>query len=146
MWHGWRARGARQSWIPDLPTVPDLEDHPTPVPGLYVATTTAGDWLDRVVVHGLGNRGRAGLVIAPGGVLLVREGESDVWIARESISDVRLDRGLAQKVFEAGGVIVITWALGSAVLDTGFRADDPDAHIAAAHQIAELVGVTGGAK
>lgn len=137
MRRGWRNRAARQAWLGELPAVPELAcEHP--LAGLYVATTTAGDWLDRIAVHGLGNRCRAQLCLMPDGALLRREGEADLWLDRDAIRDVRLDRGLAQKVFEAGGVIVITWQLGSALLDTGFRADDPQEHVAAARELASL--------
>ena len=33
--------------------------------GQYVATTTAGDWLDRIAVHGLGIRTNAELSVHP---------------------------------------------------------------------------------
>ena len=146
MRRGWQARAARQS---DLPTPPSAPTDPAPVPaapvpGMYVATTRGGDLLDRVVVHGLGHRGRADLYVRSDGVLIDRVGEVPVWVPRESLHDVRLGSGQAQKAYEAGGLILISWRLGGYLLDTGFRADDPEAHVAAASALSALVTPLGG--
>lgn len=144
MAHGWRARAARQADLP-LPSAPPEEagGHRA-VDGLYVATTTSGDLLDRIVVHGLGHRGRAALSLSDAGVLLQRVGEVDLWIPREDLLDVRLGSGQAQKAFEAGGLILITWRLGDLEVDTGFRADDPQHHIETASAISALVPTSRG--
>lgn len=146
MRRGWRARGSRQADIPPPPGVPaevgapaDGEGLEPAVPGMYVATTTEGDLLDRIVVHGLGNRGRATLRVRADGVLLERTGEADLWIPRASLRAVRLGSGQAQKAFEAGGLILIAWQLGPRPVETGFRADDPDQHLAAARALSALV-------
>jgi hypothetical protein len=147
MRRGWLARGRRQGHIPAPPDVPAAvrADGPgvAPVAGMYVATTTSGDLLDRIVVHGLGNRGRAELFVRTDGVLVERTGEPTVWIPAESLRDVRLGSGQAQKAYEAGGLILITWQLGGLDVDTGFRADDPDLHIATASALSSLVHTTG---
>ncbi len=120
-----------------------------PIPGVagqYVATTTAGDLLDRIVAHGLGHRGRAVLRAGDAGVLIQRVGEVDLWIPRADLRDVRLGSGQAQKAFEAGGLILITWQLGDHEVDTGFRADDPDQHIATASALSALVPTAGGSR
>ena len=146
MRRGWRARAARQSDVPVPPGPPAWFDSGMPpgVPGTYVATTRSGDLLDRIVVHGLGHRGRAELHIGADGVLIDRVGEVPVWIPRESLTDVRLGSGQAQKAYEAGGLILVTWRLGEHLLDTGFRADDPEAHLAAATELSALVTPAGG--
>jgi len=144
MRRGWRARAARQA---DLPALPPVPEHPGPgggVPGLYVATTTADDLLDRIVVHGLGHRGRATLRVAPSGVLITRVGEPSIWIPVAALRAVRLGSGQAQKAFEAGGLILVRWALGPRELETGFRGDDPQQHVEAARSIAALVPTPGG--
>ncbi len=143
MLRGWRARQARQADIPTPPPVPPTEvlaDGSEPgVAGQYVATTTSGDLLDRIVVHGLGHRGRAVLRAGEQGVLIQRVGEVDLWIPRPDLRAVRLGSGQAQKAFEAGGLILITWQLGARMVDTGFRADDPDLHITTAEALSALV-------
>jgi hypothetical protein len=147
MLRGWRAREARKSDIP-APTPPPAaalaESSGTGVVGQYVATTTSGDLLDRIVAHGLGHRGRAVLSVRDDGVLLQRAGEVDLWIPRADLRAVRLGSGQAQKAFEAGGLILVTWQLGDRVVDTGFRADDPDQHLATASALSALVPTSGG--
>ncbi len=147
MRHGWRARQARQADIPaPAPPPADVlaDGSDAGVAGQYVATTTAGDLLDRLVVHGLGHRGRAVLRAGDAGVLIQRVGETDLWIPREDLRAVRLGSGQAQRAFEAGGLILITWQLGDRDVDTGFRADDPDQHIATASALSALVPTAGG--
>lgn len=146
MWRGWRAREARQADVPaPAPPPGDLAlDPAAAVPGLYVATTTAGDLLDRIVAHGLGARGRATLSVTDRGLLLDRVGESPLWIPREALRDVRLGSGQAQKAFEAGGLILVQWQLGPREVETGFRADDAEQHIATATALRALVPTAGG--
>lgn len=144
MLRGWRARGRRQDWIPQPGEPPRLgEPVAGPFPVQYVATTLAGDWLDRVVVHGLGRRGRGTASVHESGVLVERVGEGTLFIPAQGISEVRLDRGLAQRVFEAGGLVVITWQLGPAVLDTGLRGDDAASHLGLARAVGELASSAG---
>jgi hypothetical protein len=146
MRRGWRAREARQSDVPVPPEPPAglAVDAAAAVPGLYVATTTADDLLDRIVAHGLGNRGRATLTVADRGLLLDRVGEAPVWIPREDLRAVRLGSGQAQKAFEAGGLILVRWQLGPREVETGFRADVPEQHIATATALRALVPTAGG--
>jgi len=149
MLHGWRARAARQADVPAPADPPDsvlAAGDAGEVPGLYVATTTAGDLLDRIVAHGLGHRGRAALATSDEGALIRRAGEVDVWIPRADLRSVRLGSGQAQRAFEAGGLILITWQLGDREVDTGFRADNPDQHIATASALSALVPTAGGSR
>jgi hypothetical protein len=143
MRRGWRSRAARQADIPVPPAVPEQVRAAAAgspgVPGTYVATTTSGDLLDRIVVHGLGHRGRARLVLDAEGVLVERTGEVPVWIPRDSIRAVRLGSGQPQKAYEAGGLILVAWQLGPREVETGFRADDPEQHVAAAGALADMV-------
>ena len=149
MLRGWRGREARQMDLPAPPAAPAGaldESADDPVAGLYVATTTAGDLLDRIVAHGLGHRARATLRATDEGVLIRRVGEVDLWIPRTDLRGVRLGSGQAQKAFEAGGLILIGWQLGGRVLETGFRADDPTLHIATAKTLSALVPSAGGTR
>jgi hypothetical protein len=61
MRRGWRGRQRRQSYLPELT-------------GVSVGTTTAGDWQDRIVVHGLGNRAATTVTLFDNGVLLNNAG------------------------------------------------------------------------
>lgn len=123
---GWRNRGRRQADLPVLPNVPDQLGEPAlpPLDGVYVGTAFVSSWQDRVVHGGLGARANATVSAHPEGVLIDREGAGPVFLPAASITGSRLAPGLAGKVVGPGGLLVISWRLGEAELDTGFRADD----------------------
>ena len=133
---GWRNRVRRQS---DVPAPPEAPGTPGPVlyeaEGQYVATTTAGDWLDRIAVHGLGLRGNAVASVHPEGVLLSRTGAPDVFVPRGDLTSVQLAGGMTGKFVEKEGLVILTWRLGDLGVDTGFRTRH------AAHK-AQLVAAT----
>jgi hypothetical protein len=119
---GWRNRLKRQSDVEQLPQVPAAPGEPIAVAeGQYVATTTAGDWLDRIAVHGLGIRTNATLAVYPHGVLYERSGAPALYIPASSLTGVRQDSGMAGKFVEKDGLLVLGWTLGAHGLDTGFR-------------------------
>ncbi|XAS69357.1 hypothetical protein V3C33_08950 [Micrococcaceae bacterium Sec5.7] len=128
---GWRNRLRRQSGVEQLPAVPaELSAPLVSADGQYVASTTAGDWLDRIAVHGLGIRTNAGLSVHPEGALFDRAGAPAVFIPLAALTGVRHDSGMAGKFVEKDGLLVLSWTLGSHELDTGFRtrrAADKDA-------------------
>ena len=81
MARGWRARQRRQASF--------LSPHPVPgdVGGvllqqnlMYVATTLAAQPLERVVVAGLGIRGRATVTVAESGVVLALAGQEEYFL------------------------------------------------------------------
>jgi hypothetical protein len=120
MYRGWRNRRLRQAGLAPLPAVP--EGKVTGVEGVYVATTTAGDWMDRIAVHELGVRSAADLAVSDAGLIFHRQGAADVFIPVDHLTGVRTDRGIAGKVTaEASGLVVVTWTHDGHELDTGFR-------------------------
>jgi hypothetical protein len=125
---GWRNRLRRQSDVAPLPEVPAGLGAPlASADGQYVASTTAGDWLDRIAVHQLGLRTNAELSVHPDGVLFDRAGAGPVYIPAGQLTGVRQESGMAGKFVEKDGLLVLSWMLGSRELDTGFRtrrADD----------------------
>lgn len=123
IWVGWRGRARRQGDVASLPAVPDdLSDIVFgPVEATYVSTTSAGDWLDRIAVGGLGVRSAAEVGVHPGGVLLARTGAPGVWVPRTALTAVRRERGMAGKFVDRDGLVVLTWTLGDRLLDTGLR-------------------------
>ncbi|MFW0794597.1 transporter [Gordonia sp. CPCC 205515] len=125
---GWRNRGRRQAeTIGDFPSVPEQLGEPTigPDTGLYVGSTLAPSWQDRIAVGDFGDRAAAAMSAYSDGILIDRQGASDIWIPRSSITAVRTERGLAGKVMTADGVLVIRWVLPSGTeIDSGLRADD----------------------
>jgi hypothetical protein len=53
-------------------------------------------------------------------------------------------RASAGAVFETGGVVVLTWRLGTTALDSGFRAQHTDDHVAVAAAVHALPAAPGG--
>ncbi|MCU1530578.1 MAG: hypothetical protein JWO49_149 [Arthrobacter sp.] len=119
---GWRNRLRRQSDVDPLPAVPaELGAPLAAADGQYVASTTAGDWLDRIAVHNLGLRTNAELSVHPEGVLFERSGAGPVFIPAGRLTGVRQDSGMAGKFVEKDGLLVLSWMLGTRELDSGFR-------------------------
>lgn len=122
IWIGWRNRLRRQSDVEQLPALPGAPGAPLlSAEGQYVASTTAGDWLDRIAVHGLGIRTNAVLSVYPHGVLFDRSGAPAVYIPAADLTAIRQDSGMAGKFVEKDGLLVVRWKLGTHELDTGFR-------------------------
>ncbi|MEU0090870.1 hypothetical protein [Kribbella sp. NPDC006257] len=140
MYRGWRNRQARQSDLAPLPPVPPT-DKITGVEGVYVATTAAGDWMDRIAVHELGVRSNADLDVSPAGLIFHRQGAADVFIPVDRLTGVRTDRGIAGKVTaEASGLVVVTWNHDGHALDTGFRPRRKADTAALTDSISTLIG------
>lgn len=130
MLRGWRRRQRRQS---DLPA-PAPAPAPAPVrpvlpgvPGVWVGTTGADDWLDRVAVHHLSDRSAAELVLAQDGVHVTRPGLPELFLPLADVAAASVESSLAGKVM-SGGMLVVTWRLGDRLLASAFRADDHAAH------------------
>jgi hypothetical protein len=100
---------------------PTLAEPSLAVEGLFVGTVLAQEWLERVVPYGLGNRAGATLQVHEAGVLLDRDGAEPLWVPADDLVAVRRDTGLAGKVTETGGLVVWTWRLGPALLESGLR-------------------------
>ncbi|MGC0342211.1 hypothetical protein [Streptomyces sp. SLBN-8D4] len=129
MREGWKWRGTLQGDLPELPTVPD---DPGParlsMSGRYHGSTTAGQWLDRIVAHGLGTRSRVELTLTDAGLDVVRPGATDFFVPREALREAVLGKGIAGKVLTEGGLLVVTWAHGERLIDSGFRSDHAAEH------------------
>lgn len=127
IWLGWRNRLRRQADVDPLPEIPaELGAAVAVADGQYVASTTAGDWLDRIAVHNLGIRTNAELSVHPEGVLFDRSGAGPVFIPAASLTGVRQESGMAGKFVEKDGLLVLSWMLGSHELDSGFRTRHAD--------------------
>lgn len=128
MLRGRRNRGRRQlgrvGHLPDLPGdvgAQVLE----PAPGLYLGSTFAPSWQDRITAGDLGDRALAELTRFEEGILLTRTAANAIWIPHDSVGTIRTERGHAGKVMGTAGVLVVRWRLPNGTeFDTGFRADD----------------------
>ncbi|MEO6879838.1 MAG: transporter [Mycobacteriaceae bacterium] len=125
-WRGWQHRAQRQAVVtgafPPAPGDPGAAQL-GPTTGLYVGSTIAGDWQDRVTVGDIGFRATGALTLHADGVLLARDGASSIWIPRPALVGLRTDAKLAGKVTARGGLLVFRWRVGDVVVDTGFRGD-----------------------
>ena len=128
MLRGWLRRAQRQArLIGELPAVPDDRGPVTiaPTRGLYVGSTLAPDWMDRIAVGDLGHHTKAVLTRYARGILMQRSGAAPLWIPEPSITAIRTENGLAGKVVPPQGILAIRWRLPSGTeIDTGFRGDD----------------------
>ncbi|MCX4861853.1 PH-like domain-containing protein [Streptomyces canus] len=147
MREGWKWRGTLQGDLPELPARPSptttlngggkpplhgMPDDPGParlgMSGRYHGSTTAGQWLDRIVAHGLGARSRVELTLTDAGLDVVRPGATDFFIPRAALREAVLGKGIAGKVLTEGGLLVVTWAHGERLIDSGFRSDHAAEH------------------
>ncbi len=126
---GWRGRARRSATlVPVLPPVPAALGAALtePVEAIYVSTTVAGDWLDRVVAHDLGVRSAASVRVHEGGVVVARPGARDLVVPAENLRGASLVPGIAGKVVGGQGIVVVRW---EAVAARGalLRGDEPAA-------------------
>jgi hypothetical protein len=133
IYYGWRRRALTQATLPQLAAEPtDLgPDLVEPVTGLYISTTTAGNWQDRIVAQGLGRRAAGAIRLSTEGVCIERDGESDIFLPTTDLVEVTTAPGIAGKVVGmADGVLVVRWQLGANKLESGFRANDTGRQVA----------------
>ncbi len=143
MREGWKWRGTLQGDLPELPTAPDA---PGPVrltmSGRYHGSTTAGQWLDRIVARGLGTRSRAELTLTDAGLEVARPGAEDFFVPAARLRGARLDKGIAGKVLTEGGLLVVTWEHGDRLIDSGFRFDRAAEHTEWADTLNDMINKT----
>ena len=143
MWHGWRSRLARQSnMFGSLKEVPERYEGLTAdaaFEGEYISTTIFGNWLDRVGFDSLGFKSKSTLLVYPDSIIFTRNGAKDLWIPAKKLAVITTDRGMAGKVVEKDGLVVIGWTLDGHRVQTGFRtryAEDKQAALEELRRIA----------
>lgn len=121
---GWTRRQARQAGVGQLAEVPaKYEDAESllAIPGVYIATTVMGDWLDRIATNTLGVKATGTFFVFEDGVIIARDGAQDLWIPATDIIAVRTEAGMSGKFVEKDGLLVLSWTLNGTAVDTGFR-------------------------
>ncbi|MEU1264128.1 hypothetical protein ABZ839_27105 [Streptomyces cellulosae] len=147
MREGWKWRGTLQSDLPELHSAPDDPGPATlTMSGRYHGSTTAGQWLDRIVAHGLGTRSRVELTLSDAGLDVVRPGADDFFVPAGALREARLDKGIAGKVLTEGGLLVITWQHGDRLIDSGFRSDHAAEHTEWVDALTNMINKTEGAR
>ncbi|MEU3280419.1 hypothetical protein [Streptomyces antibioticus] len=150
MREGWKWRGTLQGDLPELPAAPSEPGAAKlTMSGRYHGSTTAGQWLDRIVAHGLGTRSRVELTLTDAGLDVVRPGATDFFIPAAALREALLGKGIAGKVLTEGGLLVVTWAHGDRLLDSGFRSDRAAEHtewVTAINSMIEKTETTEGAR
>jgi hypothetical protein len=122
MLRGYRRRAGRQSDLPAPASAPPAPVDPAErIEGVYASTTTHGDWLDRIAVHGLGVRSAAWAAVSADGVYFARQAAPDLFIPAADLVGAELAPGIAGKVTGGTGIVLVTWRLGERTLDTGFH-------------------------
>ncbi|MEV5988191.1 hypothetical protein AB0L85_24785 [Streptomyces sp. NPDC052051] len=147
MREGWKWRGTLQSDLPELPGAPDSPGEARlTMRGRYHGSTTAGQWLDRIVAHGLGTRSRVELTLTDAGLDVVRPGASDFFVPAGRLREARLDKGIAGKVLTEGGLLIVTWEHGGKLIDSGFRSDHAAEHPEWVDTLNKMINKTEGAR
>jgi hypothetical protein len=141
MRQGWQWRRTLQGGLPELPQGP-AETGPALLEfdGRYHGSTTAGQWLDRIVVHGLGVRSKVRLTLTEEGLDVDRTGAPGFFVPAAALRGARLDKAIAGKVLTEGGLLVVTWEHGGTLIDSGFRSDHAAGHPAWVERINALSG------
>lgn len=144
MLRGWRSRQRRQGDLPAPPTPPAVRGEALgpAVSGLFVGTTFADDWLDRVAVHDLAHRAAGWLVLTTDGVHVEREGLEDLFLPYDVITGASTGDALAGKVVGKQGLLLVEWRLGSRLLTSAFRADDHARHLPLAEAVTARIATS----
>ena len=122
----WRRRVREQSVgfsapAETLALSPDLSANAETVQAQYVATTFAGEPLNRVTAHGLGFRGRAAVTASAAGILIDRRAERALAIESDSISGVDFVQAVIDRATEKNGLVAINWSQDGTSLTTVLR-------------------------
>lgn len=126
MWLAWRARSRRDAGVPAGLPLPANGIHPiltTDV--LYVATTRAGQPLERLAIRGLAFRAQAELTIADEGVVLAVPGQDPVFLATAQLRSAQTATWTIDRVVESNGMIALSWRSAGTDVDSYLRVIDP---------------------
>lgn len=133
MLRSWRKmRSGDRLGISDLPApltqAPQGFEPSEEIEALFLGTSLHGQWLSKVLIHDLGSRSRARVSWDSQGILIERNGSSDIYIPRSSLVEVTLGSGVAGSVRAKDSVVILVWDLGDHRIATGVRADTAQGH------------------
>ncbi len=124
---GWRRRVRRDSGAGGGYTTPGTLSAPTADAAvLYVATTKAGQHLERLALPGLAFRGTGTLTVRPEGVAIAVTGETPVFIPAAVVTGVGAASVAIDRAVERDGLVRLGWTTsGGTAADSYFRVVDP---------------------
>lgn len=135
VWRGWRARRSKYSHLPSLSDSGAAARKLFDV--LYVATTEAGNPMERVAVSPLAFRGKAQLGVTGDGVIVDVRGEGRALIPSTSIEGAGVATWTIDKAVDPDGLVFLRWQWGELMVESFFRVvDHPRDEV-----IAELMSV-----
>jgi hypothetical protein len=121
----WRARARHGASLGDVAAPPEeLGTVLTTARGLYLATTPAGQPLERIAAPGLAFRARTTVTVADAGIVLPIPGERDLFLPTSTLSEVSSASWTIDRGIEPGGIVRLGWRLGSTPVESYFRFDD----------------------
>lgn len=126
MMRSWQRRAQHQAeLIGDLPEVPEQVGAALiTTRGHYCGSMMAPGWHERIAAGDLGFRSKAVLTRYAGGIMVERVRAKPIWIPRDSITGIRMERSMGGRAMARIGILAIRWRLPSGVeVDTGFRAN-----------------------
>jgi hypothetical protein len=129
MWLAWRARSRRDAGVAAGQPLPAAGIHPiltTDV--LYVATTKAGQPLERLAIRGLAFRARGELTLAEEGVVLTVPGQDPIFLASAQLRSAQPATWTIDRVVESDGLIALAWRSDETDVDSYLRVIDPPQH------------------
>jgi hypothetical protein len=131
MFWAWRARKKRQSAFHRPAEAPATDARGAELGRasvLYVATTKAGEPLERLTIPGLAFRGRGVVTVFEQGVSLTIPGEPETFIPRAALSSVGTSTWAIDRVVETGGLVRFDWTYetesGPAEVESYLRATE----------------------
>ncbi|OBB90039.1 transporter [Mycobacterium sp. 852002-40037_SCH5390672] len=128
MMRSWQRRSRQQAeLIGALPEIPDqVGAADLSTRGHYCGSMMAPGWNERIAAGDLGYRSKAVLTRYAGGIMVERVRAHPIWIPRDSITQIRMERRMTGRVSGARiGILAIRWRLPSGIdIDTGFRANE----------------------
>jgi hypothetical protein len=138
---GWRRRVQRDSGSGGGYSTPGTLGTPTAeVDALYVATTRAGQHLERLALPGLAYRGAVAVTVRPEGVTLAVAGESPVFVPAAVVSGVGTASVAIDRAVERDGLLRVGWTTsGGTAADSYFRVVDPAGRAQLTAAIEEIV-------
>ena len=138
----WRRRVRRQSGLGrPLPAPVEVGASIGAFSGLYLATTFAGQPLQRVAIRPLGFRAEGSLLVAEHGLVVTLVGSDPWFIPKAQLAGARRASWTIDRGVEEDGLNLIAWTLtapdgGPTRLESYFRLREPQAFDSAVAQIA----------